>query len=57
MRRHHARGHIWAFAYVAIRRLLELIVFMGRSDSTKDIELLALRHELAVLRRQIGRPS
>jgi hypothetical protein len=35
----HARGDIWAFAYIAIRRLLELIVFMGRSDSTKDIEL------------------
>ena len=30
---------------------------MARSDDTKEIELLALRHEVAVLQRQVKRPS
>ena len=42
--------------YGALRRLLELTVARGRDDSSNEIELLVLRHELAVLRRQVARP-
>jgi putative transposase len=57
MRRDRVRGGLWAFVYLAVRRLFELAVLTARSDDAKEIELLALRHEVAVLRRQVGRPT
>ena len=57
MNRHRVRGGLWAFAYLALRRLLELVVLAIRSESANQVELLALRHEVAVLRRQLGRPA
>src|SRR5258708_3839325 len=36
-------------------RILGLVVLMFRGDRAKDDELLVLRHENAVLRRQAGR--
>jgi putative transposase len=42
--------------YVLVRRLLELVVLIARGDRTKDLEILVLRHELSILRRQVGRP-
>jgi hypothetical protein len=44
------------FAYVLACRLFELIVLLGRGDRSKELEILVLRHELAILRRQAGRP-
>ena len=41
--------------YVLVRRLLSLAVLVFRRDRAKDAELLALRHENAVLRRHVGR--
>ena len=41
--------------YLLVRRVLSLAVLLSRRDLDKDAELLALRHENAVLRRHAGR--
>ena len=41
--------------YVLTCRILGLVVLIFRGDQAKDAELLVLRHENAVLRRQAGR--
>ena len=42
--------------YVVVCRLLELIVLVARGDRGKELEVLVLRHELSILRRQVGQP-
>jgi hypothetical protein len=37
--------------YLILTELLEWMVLHARSDTTKEIEILVLRHQLAVLRR------
>jgi hypothetical protein len=41
--------------YLLVRCLLGCLTVLTRSDASKDAELLVLRHENAVLRRQIDR--
>jgi hypothetical protein len=42
--------------YLIFDRLLGCLMLLGRASSSKDIELLVLRHEVAVLRRTNPRP-
>jgi putative transposase len=39
-----------------LRRLLELLVLRLRSQPSKELEILVLRHQLQVVQRQVGRP-
>jgi len=41
--------------YLIFLRLVGLLVLLGRSSASKNVELLVLRHEVAVLRR--GKPK
>jgi putative transposase len=43
-------------AYLIFDRLLDWLTLLGRTSSSKNIELLVLRHEVAVLRRTNPRP-
>ena len=43
--------------YLLLRRLLHLVVLFGRGDRAKEIEIVVLRHQVAVLRRQVDRPD
>jgi putative transposase len=44
------------FCYVLLRWLLELVTLRARSDAFKDLEIIVLRHELAILWRTMRRP-
>lgn len=39
------------------KMLFAWLVLLARSSAAKDVEILVLRHEVAVLRRQITRPG
>ena len=43
--------------YQIFSKLLGWIVLRTRSDTTKEIEILVLRHQLAVLQRRCGVPE
>jgi putative transposase len=46
----------WSLCYLAVRCVLQLALLRLRSEEFKELELVVLRHELSVLRRQTARP-
>ena len=48
---------VFSFFYLAFRALVGALVRSRRGLDLKDIELLVLRHELEVLRRQVAQPK
>ena len=44
-------------AYLMLARVLSWLALLARSDAAKDVEILVLRHEVAVLRRTNARPA
>jgi putative transposase len=43
-------------AYLTLCRSVQLLAILARGDAAKDLEILVLRHQLTVLRRQLTRP-
>jgi hypothetical protein len=46
-----------SFVYVVACRLFALVLLLARGDRSKELEILLLRHELAILRRKARRPQ
>jgi putative transposase len=42
--------------YLIFRQLMAWLGLLARSSRSKNVEILVLRHEVAVLRRQVSRP-
>ena len=47
----------FSFLYLAVRALFGALVRSRRGLHVKDVELLVLRHELEILRREVARPK
>jgi len=43
--------------YLILLRVLGWIILLARSEASKDAEILVLRHQVLVLRRQVGAPK
>ena len=48
---------LFRLVYLLMVRLFGRVVLLARNDTSKDVEILVLRHEVAVLRRQVTGPK
>jgi putative transposase len=48
---------LWSFVYLVVRKLFALVFLLGQRRRSKELEILVLRDELAILRRESSRPK
>src|SRR2546426_12515332 len=54
----YAGGFVFlSLCYLVLRRILQLAALRVRSNDLKELEIVVLRHELAILRRRTRRPA
>jgi putative transposase len=46
-----------SLVYLVLRQVLQMLTQLARDGAAKDVELLVLRHQVVVLRRQVHRPA